>query len=242
MKNKFSLSDALDSLHQSVEGELSRARHVLGAAHSTSLGDASEDVWIKLFNDYLPSRYRATKAMVVDSKGIISEQIDVVIHDRQYSPLIFELKGQEIVAAESVYAVFESKQEVNAKYIAQARRKAKSVRKLHRTSIQIPHAGGEYPAKPPGKIIAGILTLDSAWNPPLGDPLKSHLLSSDPLDRLDIGCVASHGYFEFADDAAGYVINQPGKNATAFLYRFFARLQALGTVPMVDISAYSKWL
>lgn len=242
MSKKFQLSDALNGVHKRVESDLRSARETLVPAHNTTGGDASENVWIKLFNEYLPARYKAAKAMIVDSKGEISKQIDVVIYDQQYSPLIFELEGQKLIAAESVYAVFEAKQDVNSTNIIAAKDKAKSVRKLHRTSIPIPHAGGEYPPKPPGKIIAGILSLDSSWSPALGDTLKSNLCTADELERLDIGCIASHGYFEYADEVSGYVIEQPNKNTTAFLYRFFSRLQALGTVPMVDISAYARWL
>ena len=45
---------------------------------------------------------------------MFSEQIDVVVFDRQYSPFIFNYEGQTIIPAESVYAVFEAKQTVNA--------------------------------------------------------------------------------------------------------------------------------
>jgi hypothetical protein len=42
---------------------------------------------------------------VVDSNGDFSQQIDVLVFDRQYSPLIFEYEGQTVIPAESVYAV-----------------------------------------------------------------------------------------------------------------------------------------
>jgi hypothetical protein len=50
----------------------------------------------------------------VDSLGNFSQQIDVVVFDRQYSPFIFDFREQQIVPAESVYAVFEAKQTINA--------------------------------------------------------------------------------------------------------------------------------
>jgi hypothetical protein len=48
-------------------------------------------------------------AHVVDRLGAFSEQIDVAVFDRQYSPFIFYYQGQTIIPAESVYAVFEAK-------------------------------------------------------------------------------------------------------------------------------------
>lgn len=54
---------------------------------SKAKGDASESVWRELLQAYLPKRYQAETAHVVDSKGAFSDQIDVVVFDRQYSPL-----------------------------------------------------------------------------------------------------------------------------------------------------------
>jgi len=48
---------------------------------------------------YLPTRYWAEKAHVVDRLDRFSQQIDVVIY-----------AGQKVIPAESVYAVFEAKQ------------------------------------------------------------------------------------------------------------------------------------
>jgi len=62
--------------------------------------------WLQLLQTYLRQRYEAATAYVVDSKGAFSQQIDVVVFDRQYSPFIFSYEGQTITRAESVYAVF----------------------------------------------------------------------------------------------------------------------------------------
>jgi hypothetical protein len=121
--------------------------------------------------------------------------MDVVVFDRQYSPFIFNYEGQKIIPAESVYAVFEPKQSINAKQIRYARQKVASVRRLHRTSLPIPHAGGMYLPKDLPHIIGGILAFDSDWNPALGSPLVEALSNGDADERLDLGCVAAHGVF-----------------------------------------------
>ena len=69
-----------------------------------------------------PKRYQAASGHVVDSVGTFSEQIDVVVFDRQCSPFIFNYEGQTIIPAESVYAVFEAKQTVNASQVKYARK------------------------------------------------------------------------------------------------------------------------
>src|SRR5579863_6415001 len=57
--------------------------------HPLSCGIATERHWINLFNRYLPQRYRATSGFVVDADGQRSRQIDLVIYDHFYSPLLF---------------------------------------------------------------------------------------------------------------------------------------------------------
>jgi hypothetical protein len=132
----WSLPKLFESLHRGIENELATARAAF--AHAPTKGDVSENIWIELLNTYLPKRYATIGAHVVDSNGTFSDQIDVVIFDRQYSPFIFTLEGHSIIPAESVYAVFEAKQTVNAGLVKYAQDKVASVRKLHRTSAQTP--------------------------------------------------------------------------------------------------------
>lgn len=236
----WSLKDVLAGLHDDIQQRLETIRKAM--PHPVSKGDASEAVWNELFNKYLPARYRADKAHVVDSKGTISQQIDVVIYDRQYSPFIFHYEGQIIIPAESVYAVFEAKQAANREYVEYAQEKVRSVRALHRTSLPIPHAGGTYPAKPLIPIYGGLLTFESDWSPAIGDSFLDALKKEQKDGKLDFGCVAAHGYFHAADEAGEYAVHDGDKPATAFLFKLISQLQFSGTVPMIDIQAYSEWL
>lgn len=236
----WSLSQVLAGLHDNIHQRLETARKTFG--HAGSKGDASESVWLELLNSYLPKRYEAAKAHVVDSLGHFSDQIDVVVFDRQYSPFIFKFEGETIIPAESVYALFEAKQSINASHVDYAKSKVESVRRLHRTSLPIPHAGGTFPPKPLIPILGGILTFESDWSPPLGDPLRSALATSDPLRQLEIGCVAAHGYFAMEKDGSVHDVYAGGKSATAFLLKLISELQFSGTVPMIDVQAYGQWL
>jgi hypothetical protein len=237
--SKWSLRELLAGLHDDIENRLSIARKALG--HPVVKGDASEEVWLELLDTYLPQRYSAAKAHVVDSAGMFSEQIDVVVFDRQYSPFIFKYKGQTIIPTESVYAAFEAKQSVNAEQVGYAQKKVASVRRLHRTSLPIPYAAGTYPAKPPAHILGGLLTFESDWRPALGQTLIDALATENGDERLDLGCVAAHGMFGCGANGC-YTITPQGKPATAFLFELIARLQNTATVPMIDIRAYARWL
>ena len=235
----WSLPVILARFHADIQQRLETARQTFG--HAGTKGDASQAVWLEMLSTYLPKRYEAISAHVVDSKGSFSDQMDVVIFDRQYSPFIFNFQQQKIVPAESIYAVFEAKQSINLDQVRYAQDKVASVRRLYRTSLPIPYAGGTYPAKTPSEIIGGILTFESDWNPPLGKPLSNALEANKGDGRLDLGCVAAHGLFS-CDALGRYTIVSDGKPATSFLFELIARLQRAATVPMIDIRAYASWL
>jgi hypothetical protein len=229
----------LAGLHDEIQQKLETVRRAV--AHPGSKGDASERAWLQLLQRYLPERYQAESAHVVDSEGHSSEQIDVLIFDRQYSPFIFQIDGVKVVPAESVYAAFEAKQAINSAQVEYAAGKIASVRKLYRTSLPIPHAGGTYPAKSLPHITGGLLTFESDWKPPLGAPLIEALQRESGEQRLDTGCVAAYGTFSCDEKGRAESVTI-GKPATAFLFDLIARLQEKATVPMIDIRAYARWL
>jgi len=227
-------------LHETVEHELKVSRDSFN--HPVVKGDASENSWLDLLRTYLPRRYEAHRAFVVDSNGKFSQQIDIVISDRQYSPFIFSHKGQLIVPAESVYAVLETKQSINATNIEYAQDKVESVRALHRTSLPVPTLDGVRAPKQLFPILGGLLAFESDWrSPPLGDALMAALSGSGVDQRLDLGCVARHGSFQ-RDDDGSYTVKEAGKPSTAFIFELITRLQQCGTVPMIDLAAYARWL
>jgi hypothetical protein len=234
------LPSLFQSMHQSVESALTNARESFD--HPGTKGDASEKVWLRLLQQYLPERYCAESAQVIDSNNRVSDQIDIVVFDRQYTPFMFQMAGQYYVPAEAVYAVFEAKQSISASNVEYAMDKVRSVRGLHRTSLPIPHAGGVYEPKEPIHIFGGILTLDSDWNPSLGEPLRKALATDEDGGRLDIGCIAAKGYFCRDLPSNSYLFPTPSRVATAFLFRLIALLQSSATVPMIDVDAYMEWL
>ncbi len=236
----WSLTELLDGLHQDLQQRLEISRKSFG--HAGTKGDASEKAWLALLQTYLPQRYQVETAHVVDSLGAFSDQIDVVVFDRQYSPFIFDYQCQKIVPAESVYAVFDSKQAINAEQVKYAQDKIASVRRLYRTSLPIPHAGGTFPAKALIPILGGILTFESDWSPAMGQPIQDALAAGIGEGRLNLGCVAAHGHFHYDAATDGYVITPGRRPATAFLFNLISELQFSGTVPMIDVRAYAQWL
>ena len=227
------------SLQDQLEASLAGARAVL--SHPGAKGSASEDNWIAMLRAHMPHRYQIDKAFVVDSEGAASDEIDIVIYDRQYTPLLYNLAGQRFVPAESVYAILESKQTFDKGNLEYAGRKAASVRNLKRTSAKIVHAGGEFEARGLPRILAGIVAFDSAWSPALGEALVTTLSERPEAERLDFGCAVSAGSFEVQYGESGIEsFNQSDASTTLFFFflTLLYRLQTLGTVPAIDYQSY----
>ncbi len=240
------LDDISECMTGAITGDLQSGRRIF--THPTIKGDASEKRWIDWMSSLLPRRYAVERALIIDKNAKESEQIDIVVFDPQYTPVIYAEHGIRMLPAESVYAVFEAKQTFNANNITYAAKKAASVRALHRTSASITHAGGEFDKpKPPFDILTGILALDSDWTPPLGKSLTDALTDAATTAPIDFGFSAKYGYF-FRDlpTSAGvtptWKIHEGSNHALHFMLQFLDRLVKLGTVPAIDFSAYAATL
>lgn len=213
--------------------------------HHGEKGTVSELRWVEMLSDYLPRRYNARKGFVIDCDGKMSDQIDIIIHDAQYSPFLFEASSTCYVPAESVYAVFDSKQTISKDDLEYAANKALSVRRLRRTSAPIYHLEGVSEGKKPGEIIAGIVALESTWSPPFGPSFKEVVNSLEGERALQIGCALEDGAFEAYrdDDGQPHVNVSPSDVALmSFVLGLLGLLQRLGTAPALDLKAYGAAL
>ena len=213
--------------------------------HPGAKGATAETNWKAMLDDHLPSRNQVSKAFVIDSGGGLSEEIDLVIHDRQYSPLLFNRDGALYVPAESVYAVLEVKQEVDKGTVEYAGKKAASV---------VRSRGRAYPC----------LTLVATSS--RGSPSRSSRVSSRskargslPLVIRSLICcgdrLRTHGFSFSARCVMAAVRSSTREDGTVaaqtsatdtglvfFFLRLLGRLQSLGTVPAIDLTAYGKSL
>lgn len=241
------MAEKLKTLFAGLQGKLQASLTAAKAVidHPSAKGDASEANWLQVLQAHLPNRYQADKAFVIDSDGMQSEQIDIVIYDRQYTPVLYNQDGHRIVPAESVYGVIEAKQHIDKGMVEYAGYKAATVRRLVRTSAAIVHAGGQYPARSLTPIIAGIAALNCSWKPAFGEAFSQTIAGLKTDDRLDIGCAANAGAFDIAygDDGKPEIdIGAPEYGLAFFFIHLLHRLQRIGTVSAIDYNAYGRWL
>lgn len=262
-KEMIDLRKLFTGLQKQMETSLNVNRELI--SHPGSKGDATEQHWINFLRTYLPDRYKVDKAIVIDSTGNVSNQMDIVIYDGMYTPFIFNQDNFLYIPAESVYAVFEVKQDVEEK-IEYAAKKVESVRKLKRTSIAMVASGRRTEAAPLTKIIGGILTTTSSYAD--NETIKNHLRDMKGYQTLDLGCFCDSGSFyvdyeeqepegmdkpKNIEEKREYIkqlyesrkvkdINFSDKDVSLFTFflQLVSYLKSIGTVPAIDINEYLK--
>ncbi|MDZ4258234.1 MAG: DUF6602 domain-containing protein [Gemmatimonadales bacterium] len=225
-----------------LHAELARAGTT--GDHAPTKGTMAEDAWRGFLAKHLPRRYRVSQGFVVDSVGGVSRQNDIIIHDPFYCPVFEEAGGSIFVPAESVYAVFEAKQEATKATILDAAVKAESVRNLHRTSDIMIDCGVEKAPRPLTPILAGIVALRCSWVDGIGEKFVTTVQEHTGNRFLDLGCVLDVGSFDHTGNglSAEFVHWSGDASLSAFLVRLLARLKGLGTIPAIDWGAYSEAL
>ncbi len=233
------LKSLFGSLQDSMIAEAAFSDNI---SHPVDKGNNAEECWIDWFRAYLPKRYRADKATIIDCQGNTSDQIDIVLYDGQYSYLAFNQKKTLYLPAESVYAVFEVKQSLNKANLEYAAAKAESVRKLYRTSDSIPYAAGVYEPKVPHRILSGILTTSVDWKQPFGKPFKNAISSFDPLQQVDCGCALKSGAFHIDSEQKLLRTSSSEESLVWFFLELLIILKKMGTVPAIDLKEYMRTL
>lgn len=266
--NKSNIKNLFYNLQEQMEATLRTNRSVI--QHPSTKGDALEDVWINWLRKYLPNRYNVDKAIVIDSQGGMSEQIDLVIYDQQYTPFIFTQNQTNYIPAEGVYAVFEVKPDLKGScsygksslnFIHYAAKKIESVRRLVRTSTTIVDRGQSRRARSLTKIVGGILT--NTNTNVKEDTVRQQLMTASKLGSLDMGCSMDTGSFfvdydqkedETIEDFNTRILDYySSRRMTKLdfsskeesLISFFLQLsrylqQSIGTVAAIDLAEYAK--
>jgi len=205
--------------------------------HPVTKGEHCEGAWIDFFRSFLPNKYAVDKGFVFDSRGGISEQIDIIIYDALYAPLVFGTEsGEKFVTAESVYAVFDSKPKINKETLEYTDKKIKSVTSLYRSARAV-YVGGRVQApRDLTNIIGGILAVDSVKIDTVIDHVKKY-------DSIDIGCSINKFTFHARRSAdrgfQSLVSSKQAETVLSFFYLILDELYKLGTVAGIDIRDYA---
>lgn len=204
--------------------------------HPVTKGEHCESAWIDFFRSFLPNKYAVDKGFVFDYRGNISEQIDIIIYDTLYAPLMFGTDaGEKFITAESVYAVFESKPKIDKETLEYANKKIESVISLERTSRGVINAGNYCKPRDLTKILGGILAVESVGLNAIKEHLKIY-------DKIDVGCaIKMHSFLVNRNGSDISLSHASGKETVlAFFYIILDELYKMGTVAGIDIRKYAN--
>lgn len=200
--------------------------------HAPTKGKSIEQRWITLLEKILPQRYSVSGGFVVDSKGAISDQIDIIVYDRQYSALLYDEADALHIPVEAVLAVFEVKPKVDHGNLVYAGNKVASVRKLTRTSARVLQMDGRRVRKKPEPILGGLLAVQNGYTKS-SEAFRRSLSKLKKIENLEV---------VFSSDGFLYPWQTPTKedSLVSFFCHLNATLQARGNPPALDYLTYLK--
>lgn len=226
----------INSLMETKQEILRSTLNIL-LAHPVSKGEHCESAWIDFFRSFLPNKYAIDKGFVFDSKGGISEQIDVIIYDALYAPLVFGTDaGEKFITAESVYAVFDSKPTIDKSTLEYTDNKIKSVTSLYRSRRPVIVGGVVKPVRELTPILGGILAVNSVEE-------KTVISHTKDYDGIDFGCAINKFSFAVRRDKnrkfMSLITSCKEETVISFFYLILDELYKLGTVAGLDIRDYA---
>lgn len=243
LKSTPTLRELMLAKQDEMEAALTANRRIM--PHEGEKGAAAELRWREMLADYLPNRYSVRSGFVVDYKGNVSQQIDVIIHDAQYSPFLFTAGTAVFVPAESVYAIFDAKQDISKDSLQKSGEKVASVRSLERTSGDIyTFEGKAKPGKPPADqdILGGVLAVTSDWrSDPFGAAFADALDGLPGPHRLDLGVAVSSGAFSNPKGGERTIYDKDTA-LVGFFTALVHSLQRLGTALAMNLEEWTAGL
>lgn len=82
----------------------------LATAHPGLTGSYREEMWVKFFRSIIPRKFSFVHgAMIIDSDGNISNEVDIAVIDEMYTPYIFQYHTLKLIPIEAVSLVIECK-------------------------------------------------------------------------------------------------------------------------------------
>lgn len=199
--------------------------------HQGEKGREVERILSSFLRWNLPRRYSVSTGIVVSSNGAQSAQTDIIVHDREFAPAIFEREDFSLVPIETVYGVISVKTSVNRQELRNAIHQVASVRNLHQLAVR---GGGGRPLRPRGFLFA----FDTEWRTTdtVLTALREELTDIHDTLRPNALCILPMGLFR----RRPFELNFHVEVEHCLLQFFMALVMGLDTFPekRVDLGPY----
>ena len=122
--------------------------------HRGLKGKANEEIFRTFLSEYLPGSLGISTGELIDANGNVSKELDVIIYDREKTPILYRNAITQIIPVECVYAVIEVKSRLTTYELEKTYQNMKMVRNLEKTAY----------VEPSGPIIVKDELYGSKWN------------------------------------------------------------------------------
>lgn len=122
--------------------------------HRGLKGKANEEIFRTFLSEYLPGSLGISTGELIDANGNVSKELDVIIYDREKTPILYRNANTQIIPVECVYAVIEVKSRLTTPELEKTFQNMKMVRNLEKTAY----------IKPSGPIIIKDDLYGSKWD------------------------------------------------------------------------------
>ena len=99
--------------------------------HHGENGSAREEKVKELLEKYLPKKYSVTNGTVTNTKDHQSRQVDVIIHDNLFTPILQDFQSSKVIPIESLYGLIEVKSTLSKVELNKCINNIKSVKNLN---------------------------------------------------------------------------------------------------------------
>ncbi|MBQ3297406.1 MAG: hypothetical protein IJG97_01230 [Bacilli bacterium] len=135
--NRKILKNIFDNLEQSLYSDMS-----IRIEHNLEDGKYREYLVTKVLQKIIPSKYSITNGFIIDSDNNISQEMDVIIYDKNYVPPFFD-ETYTVVPIEAVIAVIQVKTTLKSDTLNDSIKNLNSIDKLNsKTGGKIISANG----------------------------------------------------------------------------------------------------
>jgi hypothetical protein len=147
----MSFEDNIQTVAKIMRADFDEFRSL--TTHPGLKGDSAESIVRTFLRSYLPKNLEISTGHITDSNKKISKQIDVIIHDRDHTPVLSLSKENhtKLIPVECVYAVVEVKSFIDKRAIKAVLENMKSVRALEKKAFYPAYDGDMFKKQLYGK-------------------------------------------------------------------------------------------
>ncbi|MGB5732933.1 MAG: DUF6602 domain-containing protein [Thiohalocapsa sp.] len=134
----MNIEEVFKEVSAQMRSDFERSRSAL--SHPGLKGSSNEEIVKSFLRQYLPKNLEISTGLAVDSKGRVSRQLDIIVHDAAKTPIFFQSSETRVIPAECIYAVIEVKASLDKVELEKSFQNMQSVKNLEKVAFFKPNS------------------------------------------------------------------------------------------------------